>query len=212
MRIGVLALQGAFAEHRFALEALGAEATEVRRAADLTGLDGLVIPGGESTTMRLLMLDYRLKAALCEKLSSGLPVLGTCAGLIVLARTVDGVAGVGLDALDVSVRRNAFGRQVDSFEQDLSVPMLGERPFPGVFIRAPIIEAAEPSVEVLAVLPEGPIVAVRQAAVVGLAFHPELTPDRRFHAFFLDIVAGRGTEPTGSSDVELATEAAEVRG
>jgi 5'-phosphate synthase pdxT subunit len=194
MRIGVLALQGAFREHAHALRELGAQAVEVRRPQDLEGLDGLIIPGGESTTIRLLMTEYGLDAAIGARVAAGFPVLGTCAGMILLARSVDGETPPGLDGLDITVRRNAFGRQVDSFETDLSVPALGADPFHGVFIRAPVVASTGPGVEVLARLADGAIVAVRQGSVVGLAFHPELTGDTRFHAYFLGLAAGQQTE------------------
>lgn len=191
MRIGVLALQGDFREHVRALRSLGAEAIEVRRAEELDRLDGVVVPGGESTTIRLLMNESTLAAALRSRIASGLPVLGTCAGMIVLAKRVDGNPADGLDALDVDVRRNAFGRQVDSFEADVRVPEVGEEPVHGVFIRAPVVEAFEPWVKVLARLDDGRIVGVRQGAVVGLSFHPELTDDCRVHQYFLNVAAAR---------------------
>jgi len=213
MRVGVLALQGAFREHIQALGRLGVDAAEVRRPEDLTDLDGLVIPGGESTTMRLLMAEYGLDTALRDRVAHGFPMLGTCAGMIVLAKRIDGETPAGLDGLDISVRRNAFGRQVDSFESDLAVPVLGGTPFHGVFIRAPVVESVEPGVEVLATLEDGSIVAVRDGSTVGLSFHPELTDDARFHRYFLDLVAqakGRtgdrlpGIEDTSPRRAELA--------
>lgn len=187
LRIGVLALQGAFREHVHALQQLGAEALEVRRPRDLEGLDGLIIPGGESTTLRLLMADFGLDHAIRERVVAGFPVFGTCAGMIVLAKHIDDDLP-GLDALDVTVRRNAFGRQVASFEEDLGVPALGESPVHGVFIRAPVVESIAPGVEVLGRLRDGRIVAVRQGPVLAIAFHPELTEDRRFHEYFLNMV------------------------
>jgi 5'-phosphate synthase pdxT subunit len=197
MRIGVLALQGAFREHVHALDRLGADAVEVRRPRDLKGLDGLIIPGGESTTIRLLMAEYGLDDAIRERIASGFPVVGTCAGMIVLAKRVDDEAPSGLDGLDVRVHRNAFGRQVDSFEEDIAIPALGDTPFHGVFIRAPVVESVGPGVEVLAKLPDGRIVAVRQGSVIGVSFHPELTDDDRFHRFFLSLIAAR--EATAST-------------
>jgi 5'-phosphate synthase pdxT subunit len=188
LRIGVLALQGAFREHAQALRRLGAEPVEVRLPRDLENIDGLIIPGGESTTIRLLLAEYGLRDPLAEEIGAGLPVLGTCAGMIVLADRVDGHAGTGLNALDIDVKRNAFGRQVDSFETDLAVPELGSQPFHAVFIRAPVVASADPSVEVLARLEDGRAVAVRQGPVMGLAFHPELTADDRFHRLFLRVV------------------------
>ena len=191
MRIGVLALQGDFREHAHAVRELGAEAVEVRRPEQLEGLDGLIIPGGESTTIRMLMRELCLETAVRERIAHGFPVLGTCAGLIVLAKRVDGAPVEGLNALDADVKRNAFGRQVDSFEEDLSVAPLGE-PIHAVFIRAPVVESVEDGVDVLARLADGRIVGVRQGSVVGVAFHPELTKDRRLHEYFLDLIAARG--------------------
>jgi 5'-phosphate synthase pdxT subunit len=191
VRIGVLALQGDFREHMHMLCRLGAQAVEVRRASDLDGIDGVVIPGGESTTIRMLLNESELSAALRSRIASGLPTLGTCAGMIVLARRVDGEPGDGLDALDINVRRNAFGRQVDSFETDLDVPEFGGPPVHAVFIRAPIVESTEPGVDVLARLDDGRVVAVRQNSVVGLSFHPEMTDDPRFHEYFMNIVEPR---------------------
>ncbi|MEA2638919.1 MAG: pyridoxal 5-phosphate synthase pdxT subunit [Chloroflexota bacterium] len=197
MRIGVLALQGAFREHLQTLERLGAEAVPVRRPEELAGLDGIIIPGGESTTIRLLMEEFGLEPALRARVAEGMPVLGTCAGMIVLAKHVNGERVHGLDALDIDVRRNAFGRQVDSFEADVELPVLGDDPFRAVFIRAPLVESVEPSVDVLARLEDGRIVAVRQGNAIGIAFHPELTDDERLHRFFLHLVAAR--EPVGST-------------
>jgi len=196
-RIGVLALQGAFREHIQALRALGADAFEVRRPSELEGMDGLVIPGGESTTIRKLMDEYQLTPALRKRIAEGLPVLGTCAGMIVLARQVDGRPTQGLDALDVDVRRNAFGRQVDSFETELAVPAIGADPFHAVFIRAPAVQATQPQVDVLARLDDGTVVGVQEGSVIGIAFHPELAQDPRFHEYFLRLVAAR--EPLSSS-------------
>ncbi len=189
MRIGVLALQGAFREHRRVLEQLGAETVEVRRPSDLEGLDGLVIPGGESTTIRLLMAELGLIPPLRQRIAEGLPVLGTCAGMIVLARRVEGETLPGLDALDVEVRRNAFGRQVDSFETDLELPAVGDEPFHAVFIRAPLVASLGPDVDVLARLDDGRIVGVQEGSVIGVAFHPELTEDPRLHRYFLQLIA-----------------------
>jgi 5'-phosphate synthase pdxT subunit len=197
VRIGVLALQGAFREHRHVLESLGVTVVEVRRPSDLVDLDGLVIPGGESTTIRALMQEYALTDDLRERIARGLPVLGTCAGMIVLAKRVDGVPIAGLDALDVDVRRNAFGRQVDSFETDIEVPVIGDRPVHAVFIRAPLVESVAPGVSVLARLEDGRIVGVQSGSVVGFAFHPELTDDSRIHRYFLQLVSAR--EPLAPS-------------
>ena len=191
--VGVLALQGAFREHVRALEACGVRTRAVRLAQDLDGLDGLVIPGGESTTMTMLMERMGLLDAVERAVAGGLPTLGTCAGMIVLAdRITDGRADqVALHALDIGVRRNGYGRQVDSFEADLDVRGLDGGPFRGVFIRSPVIEDPG-SVEVLAEH-EGSPVAVRQGTVMALAFHPELSGDLRLHREFLRLVEGART-------------------
>ena len=187
--VGVLALQGAFREHVKALEACGASTRLVRLPEDLEGLAGLVIPGGESTTMTMLMERMGLLAAVENAVRGGLPTLGTCAGMIVLAdRITDGRPDQrGLGALDIAVRRNAYGRQVDSFEADLDVSGLAGA-FRGVFIRAPFVEDAG-GTEVLA-RHEGRPVAVRQGRVMALAFHPELSGDLRMHREFLKLVEG----------------------
>ena len=187
-RIGVLALQGAFIEHITMLNRLGAEAIPVRLPHELEGLDGLVIPGGESTTIGKLMKGYELTAGLQRLIADGLPVFGTCAGMILLAKQTIGLNGYSLGAMDIVVRRNAFGRQVDSFEVDLLISALGEPPFHAVFIRAPWIENVSPGVEVLAQLPDGTSVAARERNIIVAAFHPELTADTRFHAYFLSTV------------------------
>jgi 5'-phosphate synthase pdxT subunit len=191
MKIGVLASQGAFAEHISVLKQLGVEALPVRLPGDLAGLDGLVIPGGESTSISKLMFGDRLKEKLIDLINNGLPVLGTCAGMILLANAVsDGNQVESLCVMNIKVKRNAFGRQVDSFETDLSIPVLGENPFPGVFIRAPLIEDSNSDVEILARLNNYSVVAARQNKLLVSAFHPELTDDLRFHQYFLDIVKG----------------------
>lgn len=188
IRIGVLALQGAFVEHEQMLRRLGAEAVEVRLPAHLAGLHGLILPGGESTTVGKLAVTYGLLEPLQRRARQGFPIWGTCAGMILLAReSVDGVPGQPLiGAMDIVVRRNAFGRQVNSFEAHVEVPALGDIPFHAVFIRAPLIEATGPDVTVLARLPEDDgIVAARQGHLLATAFHPELTDDPRFHAYFV---------------------------
>ena len=190
MKIGVLASQGAFAEHIAKLRQLEAEAVPVRLPEELEGLDGLVIPGGESTSIGRLMRDYKLTSEIRDQAKNGLPLFGTCAGMILLARKRSDTYSKSLGLMDITVRRNAFGRQRESFEAELSIPVLGEKPFPGVFIRAPLIEQVNSQVEILARLADGTIVAVRQEKLLALAFHPELTDDLRFHQYFLDIVAG----------------------
>ena len=191
MRIGVLAVQGAFAEHIAVLRKLKAEALPVRLPSELVSLDGLIIPGGESTTISQLMRDYDLSDKIKKLAESGLPILGTCAGLIILAKTLSDASVPTLGLMDITVRRNAFGRQRESFEAALNIPALGEKPFPGVFIRAPIIEQANGNASVLTRLDDGTIVAAQQEKLVATAFHPELTSDPRFHRYFLDIVANR---------------------
>ena len=188
----MIALQGAFVEHITCLEKLRVEALNIRSAQDLSSLDGLIIPGGESTTIGRLMVHYGFIEALRELSQNGFPIFGTCAGMILLAKSVLGLDVARIEAMDIKVRRNAFGRQVDSFEASLSVSALGEAPFPAVFIRAPIIVEAEPEVEILARLPDGTPVAARQRNLLVSAFHPELTSDLRFHAYFLDVVSQGG--------------------
>jgi 5'-phosphate synthase pdxT subunit len=196
-RIGVLALQGDFREHIRALLRLGVEATEVRLPQHLAGLDGLILPGGESTTMGKLAVEFGLLEPLRGLAAGGLPMWGTCAGLILLARDA-GHSQPLIGALDVTVQRNAFGRQLQSFETDLTVPALAEPepPFRAVFIRAPLITGVGPDVEVLARLDgvegrAGEIVAVRQGHLLATAFHPELTDDDRFHSYFLSFMERR---------------------
>ena len=191
MKIGVLASQGAFAEHIAKLHQLGVETVPVRLPEELEGLDGLIIPGGESTSIGRLMRDYKMTDKIRDRAKHGLPVFGTCAGLILLAKKNSDAYPGPLGLMDISVRRNGFGRQRESFETELSVPALGENPFPGVFIRAPLIEQADGQVEILTRLADGTMVAARQGKLLALAFHPELTDDLRFHRYFLDIVAGR---------------------
>jgi 5'-phosphate synthase pdxT subunit len=191
MRIGVLALQGAFVEHIAILHQLKVETLPVRLPAELNGLDGLIIPGGESTSIGRLMLDYSLTSKIKTLGKNGLPIFGTCAGMILLANKTSDSDVKSLLLIDIAVRRNAFGRQRESFEAELSIPVLGKKPFPAVFIRAPIIEQTNGNVEILARLDDDSGVAARQGKVLVSAFHPELTSDLRFHQYFLDIVAGR---------------------
>ncbi len=192
MKIGVLALQGAFIEHIAVLEGLGVDAPAIRLPGELKGLDGLIIPGGESTSILNLMQSYKLFEPIKDRALHGFPILGTCAGLICLARSVHHSDRNGMETLslmDIEVERNAFGRQVDSFETDLQVPVLGEEAFHAIFIRAPIIERTGEQVEALAKLSEGTVVAARQGKLVVTAFHPELSDDTRFHSYFLKIAS-----------------------
>ncbi|KAF0968391.1 MULTISPECIES: pyridoxal 5'-phosphate synthase glutaminase subunit PdxT [Gordonia] len=197
-RIGVLALQGDVREHVHALQASGADALPIRRRAELDEIDGIVIPGGESTTMSKLLGIFDLFDPLVERLSDGLPAYGSCAGMIMLASTILDTRPDArhLDALDITVRRNAFGRQVESFETDLDFAGITDRvgapAMRAVFIRAPWVESISPDVEVLARVPRGPaegrIVAVRQGKVLATSFHPEVTGDRRVHEYFVEMV------------------------
>lgn len=182
--IGVLALQGDFAEHAAMLRRLGVESREVRVPRDLEGLAGLVIPGGESTTIGKLLETYALLEPVRDLGASGFPIWGTCAGLILLATDV-GKPQPLLGLMDMTVERNAFGRQTDSFETDLNIDGLPGGAFHAVFIRAPIVRGVGESVEVLAKLDDGRIVAVRQGNLLGTAFHPELTADARLHSLFV---------------------------
>jgi pyridoxal 5'-phosphate synthase pdxT subunit len=194
MKIGVLALQGAFQEHLDTLRAIGVEGVRVREPADLGGISGLIIPGGESTTMRLGIERWGLREPLLDLARSGAPLYGTCAGMIVMAREIAGGEPPILPLLDVTVERNAFGRQLDSFETDLSVPVLGDLPVHGVFIRAPIIDRTGPDVDVLARMDDGRIVAVRERNVIATAFHPELAGETRFHRL-LTMLASEHEDP-----------------
>ena len=192
--IGVLALQGDVREHVTALEEAGARARPVRRLAEIEAVDGLVIPGGESTTLWRLTVAFELLDPLRKLIASGLPAFGSCAGMIMLAeRLEDGVEGQQtFGGIDMTVRRNAFGRQVDSFERDVTLRLAvgaDDAPFHTVFIRAPWVERAGPAVTVIGE-DEGRIIAVRQGVLLATAFHPELTPDRRIHELFVSIVKG----------------------
>jgi len=189
-RVGVLALQGAFAEHIDVLTGLGVEAAPVRLPADLEAVSALVIPGGESTTISKLMKEYGLHEHVGEMIEEGLPVFGTCAGLVLLAKRASELDDGPLGAMNIEVKRNAFGRQVDSFEVELDVPVLGSKPFRSVFIRAPKIEKAGNGVEVLARLEDGTMVAARERNLLATAFHPELAGDTRLHEYFLTLVNG----------------------
>lgn len=189
--IGVLALQGDVREHARAVEEAGARAVPVRRLAEIETVDGLVIPGGESTTLWRLTVAFDLLDPLRKLISQGMPAFGSCAGMIMLADSlVDGVAGQEtLGGIDMTVRRNAFGRQVDSFEHPVAVDGIGAEPFHAVFIRAPWVERAGPDVAVLGA-DGGRIIAVRQGPLLATSFHPELTPDRRVHELFVSMVKG----------------------
>ena len=191
--VGVLALQGDVREHARAVERSGARAVPVRRPAELEAVDGLVIPGGESTTLWRLAVSFDMLEPMRKMLSAGLPAFGSCAGMIMLAdRLVDGVAGQEtVGGIDMTVRRNAFGRQVDSFESDIRLDGLDGPPLRAVFIRAPWVERAGSAVEILGTDERaGRIVAVRQGPLLATSFHPELTPDTRIHELFVDIVKG----------------------
>ena len=182
--VGVLALQGAFREHVAAVASLGATAREVRQLKDIDGIDALIIPGGESTTMGKLLNEWNMLEPLRQRILDGMPVYGSCAGLILLCREIENSDQPRLGVLDATVRRNAFGRQVDSFETDLSIPEIGADPIPAVFIRAPVITGVGAGVTVLAEV-KGQAVAVRQNNILATSFHPELTPDTRMHSYFL---------------------------
>lgn len=204
LRVGVLALQGDFAEHLAALRRLGhhppngrhaaseeptaeVEAVEVRLPAELARVDALVIPGGESTTIGKLLVEYRLLEPLRQRIAEGLPVFGTCAGAIVLAKDIGGLDQPLVGAMDLTVRRNAFGRQLQSFEADLTVPALGAASLRAVFIRAPAILSVGPEVKVLARLDSETIVAAHQGNLLATTFHPELTDDTRLHRYFVEL-------------------------
>ncbi|MFT2816169.1 pyridoxal 5'-phosphate synthase glutaminase subunit PdxT [Leifsonia sp. A12D58] len=194
MIVGVLALQGDFREHAQVLRSLGAEVEFVRRPEELARVSGLVIPGGESSVMDKLSRTFGLAEPLKAAIRGGLPVYGTCAGLIMLADTViDGIAGQqSLGGLDIAVRRNAFGSQTASFETDLDIPAVGEEPVHAVFIRAPIVETVGPAATALASVADGRCVAVEQGNLLGTSFHPEITGEYRIHEYFLTKVATAG--------------------
>ncbi len=187
MLIGVLALQGAFREHEKSLMACGSyvKTRQIRLPEQLEGLDGMVIPGGESTTIGKLMMSFNLLETVKKKAQEGMPIFGTCAGMIMLSKEIKNSQQPRLGLMDILVERNAFGRQTESFETDLSVPVLGEGKFKAVFIRAPYIEEASPEVEVLAKY-QDKIVLVKQGSFLAAAFHPELTEDIRIHKYFIE--------------------------
>jgi len=186
-RAGVLGLQGDFREHLDTFQRLGTEAIDVRRPEQLDEIDALVIPGGESTTIGKLAEHYGFIPKLRERVAQGMSIWGTCAGAIFIARDVPGHPHPLAELMDITVRRNAFGRQLDSFEADLDVPALGAEPFHAVFIRAPLIERVGPDVEILSKLNGETIVAARQGNLLATSFHPELTHDGRFHEYFLKL-------------------------
>ena len=195
MNIGVLAVQGDFAEHCHVLRSIGAIATEVRLPSQLDGLDGLIIPGGESTTLSRLMSLYDLREPVAQMARSGKSVWGTCAGMIMLATEITEQDPVPLGIMNVGVQRNAFGRQIDSFEQDLTIAGLGDDPYHAIFIRAPVIIRVGDDVQVIASLEDGRPVAVRQNNLLATSFHPELTADARIHRYFLSMAGGPDFDP-----------------
>src|SRR5438105_1546429 len=189
--IGILALQGDFEAHRKMLEErLQVPARLVRSRDELDEVDALILPGGESTTIGKLLDRHDLEAPIRERAEAGMPIYGTCAGLILLARDIEGSDQGRLGLMDIQVARNAFGRQIDSFEADIPVPVIGEEPVRGVFIRAPYVSRVEPGVEVLGRYQDR-VVAVRQGNLLGSAFHPELTDDPRMHAYFVELTRGK---------------------
>jgi len=188
LKVGVLAVQGDFAEHLALLRKLGVEGYEVRLPQQLEDLSGLIVPGGESTTLSRLMSLYDLREPVAQMAKNGLPVWGTCAGMIMMAQEITEQDPIPLGVMDIGVHRNAFGRQVDSFEMDLNVACFGDSPFHAVFIRAPAIMRAGKDVDVLASLPDGQPVAVQQGKMLATSFHPELTDDARFHQYFLGLI------------------------
>lgn len=194
MKIGVLALQGAVSEHLEALHKCGVEAVAVKKVEQLDGLDGLIIPGGESTTIGLLMQKYGFDRAIESKTAAGFPIYGTCAGMILLAERIIGYEDqFRLGLIDMDVVRNSYGRQRESFEADLKIPVIGEEPFRGVFIRAPHVESVGPNAEVLCEH-EGRVVLVRQGPYLASSFHPELTDDLRLHRYFINMVTNSLTD------------------
>ena len=189
MKVGVLSLQGTFIEHVNAIRKLGVDALEVRKPENLHGISGVIIPGGESTVITRLMHYYRLVEPLKRLAENSVPFLGTCAGMICLSKDAGSPVELEtLELLDIRVNRNAFGRQVASFETELNIPVLGEKPFPGLFIRGPVVEHTGDGVEVIARIDDGRIVAVQQGNILATAFHPELMEDLRLHQYFLQLV------------------------
>jgi pyridoxal 5'-phosphate synthase pdxT subunit len=211
VKIGVLALQGAFREHLDTLAAIGVDGVRVREPADVIGISGLILPGGESTTMRQLITRWGLREPVMALAASGAPLFGTCAGMIVLSSDIVGGEEPVLPLLDVSVQRNAFGRQLESFEADLPVPVLGDTPVHAVFIRAPIIERTGPDVDVLARLDDGRVVAVRQRNVIATSFHPELAGETRFHRLVAAMASEHSDPGEGSGRRPHPTRRARTR-
>ena len=193
LNVGVLALQGDFREHREVLETMGHRVHEIRKPEQLAQIDALIIPGGESTTIARLILSNGFQQPLRDFRASGKPVWGTCAGAILLAKNVDNLDRPGIEMMDITVHRNAFGRQVDSFEANLEVKGIDDGPFHAVFIRAPLFEEVRAPAEAIATLADGTIVAARQGNMLATSFHPELTSDHRLHALFLSL----GRAPAG---------------
>jgi len=188
MKIGVLALQGAFREHIKSLKKCEVEGIEIRKPEQLDDIQGLIIPGGESTTIGLLMDKFNLTAKILDRAQQGMPIFGTCAGMIMLAKEIVNSEQFSLGLMDITVRRNAFGRQQESFEKPLDIPTLGKEPFNAVFIRAPYIEKVAPNVGILCQIDDEKIVFVRQGNYLAASFHPELTPDLRVHRYFIKMV------------------------
>jgi len=201
LRIGVLALQGDFAKHAEVLERLGVRSVPIRLPNQMEQVDGLIIPGGESTTLGKLMSRFGLDEAILRCAREGMPIFGTCAGMIVLAKEIEGSDQPKLGLMNITVRRNAFGRQVNSFETDLDVPEIGQGPVRAVFIRAPFVTEVKNSAKVLAALDEGTVVLVREGNCLAAAFHPELTDDTRVHTYFLQMCseAARSTGGPGEN-------------
>lgn len=196
MKIGVLALQGDFVEHIAILKKLGIEGREVRLPEHLQDLDGLIIPGGESTTLSRLLTIYQMREPITQMARQGKALWGTCAGMIMMAHEITEEDPIPLQLMDIGVQRNAFGRQIDSFEQDLEIAAFDSSPFHAVFIRAPVITRVGDQVKLLAQLPDGRPVAVQQDNLLATSFHPELTNDPRFHRYFLELASREVTRPS----------------
>jgi len=207
MKIGILALQGDFIEHIKVIQKLGAQTVSVRQPEQLEGLDGLIIPGGESTTILKLMHSYNLFQSIKELAESNLPIMGTCAGMVLLAKKVSNPDMNTLSLMDIEVRRNAFGRQLDSFETKIAIPLLGDELFPAVFIRAPLIEKAGADVDIIGRLPDNSIVATRQGNILALSFHPELSDDSRIHRYFIDLITIHKAGDRKKATLEVAIRA-----